>query len=45
MEMSKMKKEELIQLLKVMIEELEAMGDQCKIDEYQRTLNQLEEEE
>ena len=40
-----MDKKELIQLLKVMIQELEAMGDQCKIDEYQRTLTQLEEEE
>ena len=42
MEMNKMNKKELIQLLKVMIEELEAMGDQWKIDEYQGTLNQLE---
>ena len=40
-----MDKKELIQLLKVMIKELEAMGDRCKIDEYQRTLNELEEEE
>lgn len=40
-----MSREELIKLLKVMIAELEAMGDQCKIDQYQQTLNQLEEEE
>lgn len=40
-----MEKKELIRLLKVMIKELEAMGDQCKIDKYQQTLNQLEEEE
>jgi len=40
-----MQKKELIQLLKAMIVELEAMGDQCKIDQYQQTLNQLEEEE
>ncbi len=40
-----MEKKELIQLLKVMIAELEAMGDQCKIDQYQQTLNRLEEEE
>ena len=40
-----MEKKEWIQLVKVMIKELEAMGDQCKIDEYQQTLNQLEEEE
>ena len=40
-----MEKKELIQLLKAMIVELEPMGDQCKIDQYQQTLNQLEEEE
>jgi len=40
-----MEKKELIQLLKVTIAELEAMGDQCKIDQYQQTLNRLEEEE
>ena len=40
-----MDKEELIRLLKVMIKELEAMGDQCKIDEYQRKITELEEEE
>jgi len=40
-----MDKKELIRLLKVMIKELEAMGNQCKIDQYQQTLNQLEEEE
>jgi len=40
-----MDRKELIRLLKVMIEELEAMGDQCKIDEYQRKITELEEEE
>jgi len=40
-----MDRKELIHLLKIMIEELEAMGDQCKIDEYQRKITELEEEE
>jgi len=40
-----MDRKELIHLLKIMIEELEAIGNQCKIDEYQRKITELEEEE
>tara|TARA_A100000172_G_scaffold67679_1_gene47396 strand:+ start:247 stop:369 length:123 start_codon:yes stop_codon:yes gene_type:complete len=40
-----MDKNELIELMRFMILALEAMEDDCKIDEYQRTLDQLGEEE
>lgn len=40
-----MDKKDLIDLMRFVLEALEAMEDNCKIDAYQRTLNQLEEEE
>jgi len=40
-----MNKEQLIELMQFMIRALEATEDDCKIDEYQRTLAGLGEEE
>lgn len=40
-----MNKKELIDLMRFVLEALEATEDDCKINRYQQTLNQLEEEE
>ena len=40
-----MNKKDLIDLMRFVLEALEATENDCKIDEYQQTLNHLEEEE
>jgi len=40
-----MKKQDLVKLMKEMIAELEMVGDTCKVNQYTKILDILEEEE